>query len=30
MSLKILVVDDASFTRDLIRRTLRKQFPAVE
>ncbi|NLQ17207.1 response regulator [Marinomonas sp. M1K-6] len=28
MSLKILVVDDASFTRDLIRRTLRKQFPA--
>lgn len=30
MALKILVVDDASFTRDLIRRTLRKQFPAVE
>ncbi|ETI59709.1 response regulator [Marinomonas profundimaris] len=30
MSLKILVVDDASFTRDLIRRSLRKQFPAVE
>ena len=30
MPLKILVVDDASFTRDLIRRTLRKQFPAVE
>jgi CheY-like chemotaxis protein len=30
MSLKILVVDDASFTRDLIRRTLRKQFPSVE
>ena len=30
MSLKILVVDDASFTRDLIRRTLRKQFPAVD
>ncbi|ETX12090.1 response regulator [Marinomonas ushuaiensis DSM 15871] len=30
MSLKILVVDDASFTRDLIRRTLRKQFPAIE
>jgi CheY-like chemotaxis protein len=30
MSLRILVVDDASFTRDLIRRTLRKQFPAVE
>ena len=30
MSLKILVVDDASFTRDLIRRALRKQFPAVE
>lgn len=28
MSLKILVVDDASFTRDLIRRTLRKEFPA--
>lgn len=28
MSLKILVVDDASFTRDLIKRTLRKQFPA--
>ncbi|WP_420827962.1 response regulator [Marinomonas algarum] len=30
MSVKILVVDDASFTRDLIRRTLRKQFPAAE
>jgi len=30
MSLKILVVDDASFTRDLIRRSLKKQFPAVE
>lgn len=30
MSIKILVVDDASFTRDLIRRTLRKQFPACE
>jgi CheY-like chemotaxis protein len=30
MSLKILVVDDASFTRDLIRRTLRKQYPAAE
>lgn len=30
MSFKILVVDDASFTRDLIRRTLRKQFPAAE
>ncbi|MBJ7536432.1 response regulator [Marinomonas transparens] len=28
MSMKILVVDDASFTRDLIRRALRKQFPA--
>ncbi len=28
MSLKILVVDDASFTRDLIKRTLRRQFPA--
>ncbi|SBS25256.1 hypothetical protein MSP8887_00155 [Marinomonas spartinae] len=28
MSIKILVVDDASFTRDLIRRTLRKEFPA--
>lgn len=27
MTVKILVVDDASFTRDLIRRTLRKQFP---
>lgn len=30
MTVKILIVDDASFTRDLIRRTLRKQFPAVE
>lgn len=30
MTLKVLVVDDASFTRDLIRRTLRKQFPAIE
>ncbi|MEO9274622.1 response regulator [Marinomonas sp. 5E14-1] len=30
MTLKILVVDDASFTRDLIRRTLRKQFPSIE
>ncbi|TYL49270.1 response regulator [Marinomonas sp. IMCC 4694] len=30
MAMKILIVDDASFTRDLIRRTLRKQFPAVE
>jgi len=30
MSLKVLIVDDASFTRDLISRTLRKQFPAVE
>lgn len=29
MSLKILVVDDATFTRDLIKRTLRKQFPSV-
>lgn len=28
MSIKILVVDDASFTRDLIRRTIRKQFPS--
>ncbi|WP_417506882.1 response regulator [Marinomonas gallaica] len=27
--MKILVVDDASFTRDLIKRTLRKSFPAV-
>ena len=26
--MKILVVDDASFTRDLIRRTVRKRFPA--
>jgi CheY-like chemotaxis protein len=30
MAVKILVVDDASFTRDLIRRTLRKQFPSVQ
>ncbi|MBR7888058.1 response regulator [Marinomonas sp. A79] len=30
MAIKILVVDDASFTRDLIRRTLRKQFPVAE
>ncbi|MCV2402074.1 response regulator [Marinomonas sp. C2222] len=30
MALKILVVDDASFTRDLIRRAVRKQFPSVE
>lgn len=30
MAVKILVVDDASFTRDLIRRTLRKQFPSAE
>ncbi len=30
MSVKILVVDDASFTRDLIRRTLRKQFPTAD
>lgn len=28
MSIKILVVDDASFTRDLIRRTVRRQFPS--
>lgn len=28
MTLKILVVDDASFTRDLIKRTVRQQFPA--
>ncbi|WP_133012593.1 response regulator [Marinomonas flavescens] len=28
MSIKILVVDDASFTRDLIKRTIRQQFPA--
>lgn len=28
MAVKILVVDDATFTRDLIRRTLRKQFPS--
>ncbi|ADZ93344.1 response regulator [Marinomonas mediterranea] len=27
MSLKILVVDDASFTRDLIKRSVRKSFP---
>lgn len=27
--MKILVVDDASFTRDLIKRTLRKRFPSV-
>lgn len=27
--MKILVVDDASFTRDLIKRTLRKSFPSV-
>ena len=26
--MKILVVDDASFTRDLIKRTVRKRFPA--
>ena len=28
MAIKILVVDDASFTRDLIRRTLKKHFPS--
>jgi len=28
MSIKILVVDDASFTRDLIKRTVRQQFPS--
>lgn len=27
--MKILVVDDASFTRDLIKRTVRKRFPSV-
>jgi len=30
MAIKILVVDDASFTRDLIRRTLRKHFPSAQ
>ncbi len=30
MAVKILVVDDATFTRDLIRRTLRKQFPSAQ
>lgn len=30
MAVKILIVDDASFTRDLIRRTLRKQFPSAD
>lgn len=30
MTVKILVVDDASFTRDLIRRTLKKHFPAAQ
>lgn len=30
MAVKILVVDDASFTRDLIRRTLRKAFPTAQ
>ncbi|TBR42020.1 response regulator [Marinomonas agarivorans] len=30
MAVKILIVDDASFTRDLIRRTVRKQFPAAD
>ncbi|MCU7369339.1 response regulator [Paucibacter sp. O1-1] len=30
MAIKILVVDDATFTRDLIRRTLRKQFPSAQ
>lgn len=30
MAVKILVVDDASFTRDLIRRTLRKHFPSAQ
>ncbi|TDO97505.1 response regulator [Marinomonas balearica] len=29
MSLKILVVDDASFTRDLIKRSVRKSFPGM-
>ena len=30
MAIKILVVDDASFTRDLIRRTLKKHFPSAQ
>ena len=30
MAIKILVVDDASFIRDLIRRTVRNQLPEVE
>ncbi|MFY0663544.1 MAG: response regulator [Natronospirillum sp.] len=30
MAIKILVVDDASFIRDLIRRTVRSQLPEVE
>lgn len=30
MAVKILIVDDASFTRDLIRRTVRKQFPSAD
>lgn len=28
--LKALVVDDASFVRDLVRRTMRSQFPSIE